>query len=402
MAATVTNRALTQYSGDTPANLFIRDVPDWSPHLRRTDYPLFTTIKKSAAPKNPMLKYEFGWGSVDPDNDALTGAINNAVTTIPVVNGSVFQVGDTLYIDQEAMLVTAIAGNNLTVDTRPFGGVAASHLSGATVFKLAPAIKENQSTPLSPIAQGELDYNYYSQMEYSIQLSHRARVTATYETRSLMGTRDEQEMKKKMSHTAPNLMEQQLLFGYRNLGSTSSPSSFGGLLNTSTFTTTSNTTLTGPLTENTLMSNLQTVYQLVGNSLSGKTIMAHPFVLRAISSWYNDARRVAGNETSISTSFTKIDSGWFGEFTLMPHYKMVKSSATGPVPLDRLWVGNLDDFAIVPYAGDSGWSMAPLPEDGWFTKVALRGDFTLKAQNPDSRLILGGFSTTDADYVGIA
>lgn len=401
MAATTTNRALTQYSGDTPSSLFIRDVPDWTKKLRRDDTPFLKLIGREPAPKNPMLKLEWGWGSIDPYTDTgLTGSINTVVTTIPVTNGGMFSVGDTILIDAEWMLVTSISSNNLTVATRPFGGTNASHSSGATVYVGAPAIMENQATPLSPITQGEVDFNYYQQSEFSIQLSHRAAVTPTYETKNF-DDRVKAEMRKKMESTAPLRLENSLLFGPRNLGSTTSPSSFGGILTTTTFNTT-RTTITGPLTENAVMTNLQTVYGLVGKSRMGLTAMAHPLVLRIISSWYNDSRRTTGTDETIKLQFTKIDTGTFGVITLYDNYMMTKSSTTGPVPLDNLLFFNPEDIKLKPYSGDSGWSIEPLPQNGWFDLMALRGDFTMKAENPDSRLLLSGFSTTEADYPGLA
>ena len=402
MAATTTNRSLTQYSGDTPSSLFIREVQDWMPMLKRTDTPLSKMIKRESPLAIPMLKSEWGWGSPAPDQDALTGALTNSQTNIPVANGGAWAVGDIAYIDTEAMRVISIAGNTLTVDTRPFGGTAVIHSSGATVFKMAPAIIENASTPLAPITQGEVDFNYFQQIEAAIQLSHRAKVTPNYETKNLIGDRDKQELRKKMEKELPVFFENSLLFGYRNLGSTTSPSSMGGIFNTPSFVTTSNTSLSGPLTENQLWSNLQTVYNQVGQDLMGHTLMAHPFVCRAISSWYNDSRRTGPADDKIKLNFTTIDSGWFGELTLIPNYKMVMSGVSGAVPLNKLVVFNVDDLAITPYSSDSGWAIYALPQDGWFTKAAIRGDFTLEAQNPDSRLILGGFSTADADYPGIA
>ena len=402
--ATTTNRSLTQYSGDTPSGLFLRPyIEDWMVKLRRTDTPLSKLISVGSAPKVPALKYEWGWGSVAPDQDSLNGSINSSVTAIAVTVDDQWAVGDTFRIDTETFLVTAKPGGGvLTVATRPYGGSAASHTSGATLIKLSPAIMENQSTPLSPITQGETDFNYFQQSEYSIQLSHRRKVTPTYETLNLQGEAEKREMRKKMEWEAPVFLENNLLFGVRNLGSTTSPSSMGGLLTTTSFITTRNTSLSGPLTENTLMENIQTVYNLVGQDMLGKTLMAHPFILRAISSWYNSSRRTTGTDDSLKLAFTEIDTGWFGVLRFYPNYKMVKSSTTGAVALDQLVLFNPDDLKRKPYAGDSGWHLDPLPEDGWYTKIALRGDWTLEAQNPDSRLILGGFSTTAADYPGIA
>lgn len=58
MAATTTNRALTQYVADTVSDLFIRDVPDWTVKQRRTDTPFLNKIGRDSGPSRPMLKAE--------------------------------------------------------------------------------------------------------------------------------------------------------------------------------------------------------------------------------------------------------------------------------------------------------------------------------------------------------
>lgn len=402
MAATTSNKALSQYSGDTPSDLFIRDVQDWMPKLKRTDTPLAKMIRRGSAPKVPMLKLEWGWGSPNPDTDTVNegGTFSNSDLILTVTNGPRFQVGQIIKIDNELLQVTAISGNNLTV-TRGFGGTsAASHSDASTVIIMSPAFKENQNTELSPITQGEVDYNYFQQIEFGWQYSHRADVTPTYESRSFAGSRFAQELRKKMQDEAPVFLERTLINGQRDAGSTTAASAMGGIFQ-SGYNTTSNTSLSGPLTETTLMDNLQTVYNLVGQDKMGKTVMAHPIVCRIISSWYNDARRLTSSETSISLAITEIDTGWFGTMRLMPNYKFTKSSTSGEVAWDRLIVFNPDDYELIPYSGDSGWQTGEFDTDGWYKKGFLRGDFTLKAQNPDSRLVLGGFSVATADYPGI-
>lgn len=65
--------------------------------------------------------------------DSLTADISNAVTTIPVADGTLFRPDQVIRIGEELLLVTAVAGNNLTA-TRAYGGTtAASALNGAVV-----------------------------------------------------------------------------------------------------------------------------------------------------------------------------------------------------------------------------------------------------------------------------
>ena len=406
MAATYANRTETSMTADVASGLFITNpnVVPWLKKTKRTDTPFQKLISYAKAPSEPHVKHV--WGQSEPDSmtDQLNGSLDISATTMTVDDASKFQVGHTFAIETEGFLITAVneTTNVLTVVTRPYWGSAATHADNMSIRIQSPAIAENQDTPLSGWTQGATDYNYMHQIEKSIQLSHRAQVIGTIETLSLkMGAKDQQRLRKLMEETIPLELENSFLYGGRTLGLGSSPSSLGGILTTSSFVTTINTSLSGPLTQGNLMTNLQTVSNLVGNDRMGRKIMAHPFICEVISSWFEPTRRTSGMDEKIKTYFTTIDTGWYGEVTLYPNYLMQKSAANGMVADDRLLVFNPEDIKIVPLSGDSGFSTSPLPESGWYTKMAIRGDLTLECQNPDSRLLLGGFSTTRSDYAAL-
>jgi len=78
-----------------------------------------------------------------PDTNStsdLTGAINTSVTTVPVTNGSHFEIGQNIRVTNNAsqveeMTITDISSNNLTVVRAANGTTARSHESGKDVFK---------------------------------------------------------------------------------------------------------------------------------------------------------------------------------------------------------------------------------------------------------------------------
>src|SRR6185312_3292652 len=111
MAATTARGALTQYSGDTPSALFVRNVPDWTKKQKRTDTPFTKLIGRGSPQSNPMLKREWGWGSPSPVVDVMNDAsgINTTDTTITVTNGSYFAAGDLILIDDEIIRVVSIS-----------------------------------------------------------------------------------------------------------------------------------------------------------------------------------------------------------------------------------------------------------------------------------------------------
>lgn len=56
MAATTYNRAVSQYSGDTPSDLFIRDVSKWPKLIKRNEFPLTSMIKHGGPLERRMNK----------------------------------------------------------------------------------------------------------------------------------------------------------------------------------------------------------------------------------------------------------------------------------------------------------------------------------------------------------
>jgi len=406
VAATIINRAVDSISGSgTPTALFLQpNMIDWTKKTRWTPAPFYRDIGRGKAPEVPAVKLEWGWSYPDSVVDQLHGAITSGATSILVDDASKFQVGQTLICESEQMLVTALdeSTHYLTVVRGYAGTTPASHVDNMAVLIALPAIAENQSTPLSPTTSGESDYNYFQQSEFSVQFSHRAEVIPTRESYSLkVNARLENDLRKKMEDTIPEQMEWTLLHGNRSVGGVGQASTMGGILNTSSFATTVNTSLSGALTYGTLLSNMSTLHDLAGDK-AGKTWMAHPIVCEIISSFFEPLRQATTSDTSIKTYWTEVDTGWYGKIRLMPNNKMVTTAANGTTPLNQIVIYNPEDLEVVPLSGDSGFSMEPIDISGvWAKRIAIRGDHTLRARNPDSRMILGGFSVTRSDYAGL-
>lgn len=84
-----------------------------------------------------------------PTQSALSSGINGSVTTIPVTAGQgvFFRTGDIVWIDDEAMMVSAPgSANSFDVVARGYGGTAnVSHSSAATVYIETRAMQENSA-----------------------------------------------------------------------------------------------------------------------------------------------------------------------------------------------------------------------------------------------------------------
>lgn len=392
-------------SGGIPSGLERRDVSSWAKRTRRTDTPLLMMIDKADPFDDPMAKVEWGLSSPFPFTDVLAASVASAVvTTITVTNDSYFADGDVFRIDDEFMQVVSHAGANVLNVTRGVDtSVATTHNNAAVIMIVAPAMTENQDTPLSPHKQGELDYNYAQQIEFSNQISHRGKIIKTYESLAFGGNRFKKMANDLLGERAPLSMEQILLYQLREAGTTSIPPKMGGCMQPS-YTATRNTSFAGaPLTEQILMDNLQTVYNLVGSEKMGKTILAHPIVIRIISSWYKSIRRIAQDAKKLSLHISEIDT-MFGTFKLVPHYNWQKPVNTAFTPFPGLLVANFKDFKLRALHSSTAWQLDYVADpytNGWYEKCYVRGDYTMVAEEPYSRLYLENFSVAQSDYPGM-
>lgn len=396
MAATTFNRASTQYVGDTTSDLFIRDVSRFPELIKRTDFPLFTSIKTGPALKQPKLKLEWGIRDLPPINDTFTAA-NNSTTTLTPANIGYYQKNHVIIFPSgEKVLVTAVGASDLTVVRGVFGTSGATIASNAGSRIIGIATVENTDSPLGTITQGEVDYNYFQLFDKMIQFSDRARNTPTYE---IMGDRMTDAEKMVLKVEMPQYMENTLLWGTRALGSTTVPSAMGGVFQTSY--SSSSVDLSGDiLTSYQFLEGLQKAYVLVGAANVGKRIMCHPFYKRIMANWTADIRRLTNDDKTIDMRVDSFATD-FGTVEVMLNHRMV--SVNDPaLPDGRMLVANFDDFTLRPYYPGSTWGLYAVAESGAYSRRAIRGDYTLEAINPENRVVFLNLSATALDYPNFA
>jgi len=395
MAATTTTRAQSQYSGDVPSDLFIRDVSKWPKLIQRSEYPLTSMIKHSEPLERRMHKIEWGRSYLDPVNDTITEALADEAgpSTMTPANIGYLMVGHVLmFASGEEGLVTAVGATTATV-SRGFAGTdiaAQADNSGYRIIGIA--VKENAESPLGPITQGSLDYNYFEIFDEYVQFSHRAKVTPTYE---VMDDRLTHEIAKKLENTMPQHLENTLLWGNRALGSTTSPSAMGGVF-TSSFSASVVDMADAILTEYDFLEGVQQGFNQVGKNLVGKVVMAHPFYKRVFANWYNNIRQIGGKDKSITNVFDEVETD-FGTFKWVHNHHM--TSIDDPtIPDGRILVFDPDDLELIPYDKESKWGVWALYEGGWYSRRAIRGDYSLRAMNPEKRIAFTGVNTVAGNY----
>lgn len=394
MAATTYTRAVSQYVADTTSDLFIRDVSKFPELIKRQDFPLFTSIKQGEPLKQPKLKLEWGIRHLPPINDTVTETLTDSATDPTPANIGFYQVNHVLLFGTgEKMLVTAVGATQLTVVRGFAGTTAAAVADNAGLRIIGIATKENAESPLGPITQGELDYNYFQIWDTMVQFSNRARHTPTYE---VMDDRLTHNVNVKLEYEMPLSMEQTLLWGTRALGSTTSPSAMGGVFQSSYNGNVVD--LDGEiLTEYQFLEGLQEAYNQVGKANMAKRIMSHMFYKRVAANWTRDMVRTTDDSKTRNLGVVDTYDTDFGRIEWMSNHHMV--SVNDPaIPDGRMLVYDPADYTLRPYTSDSKWGVWAVYEGGWYSRRAIRGDYTLEAINPERRVAFLDLNTTAGDY----
>ena len=152
-----------------------------------------------------------------------------------------------------------------------------------------------------------------------------------------------------------------------------------------------------PFTETDLMNGLETVNTVVGSTSTPDTIIGSPFMMRAISSWYNETRRSGMGDSKASVKWTEIET-WSGTVKLVSHYLFAKL----PGMNGRIYAMDPSKIKRRPYASDTGWNTGQYETQGWHTRGYLRGDFTSLWPEADTRIEWRNASTTSSDYAGFS
>lgn len=393
MAATTYNRAVTQYVGDTTSDLFIRDVSKFPELIKRTDFPLFTSIKTGPPLAQPKLKLEWGIRHLPPVNDTITTGTNNVGVTITPANIGFYQVGHVLlFAAGDKAVVSAVGASDLTI-VRDFGGTTGATIANSSGVRIIGiAVKENAETPLGPMTQGEVDYNYFQIFDKGLKLSNRARKTPTYEIKD---DRLRYFVKQTLEIEMPSYMEETLLWGTRSLGSTTAASSMGGVFQTSYVG--NQVDLSGDiLTEYQFLEGMQKAYAQVGAANVGGRVMSHPFYKRIAANWTKDMRRMEAHEKTVDMRVETFATD-FGTVEWMINHRM--KSVTDPTLADgRILIFDPSDYTLRPYSEGSQWAEYAVAEGGWYSIRAIRGDYSLEAINPEKRVGYFNLSNTALDY----
>lgn len=184
--------------------------------LDPNESPFVTFLKLSKKDARCVYNPKFEWLEDDllQGQTTLSAAVSSAAkATLDVADGSIFREGDVLHLPAygENMLVTAVAGNSLSV-SRGYGTTAAvsSIAADSAVLNLGSAMAENSSQRAVASTVTNNAFNYTQIFRTPIALS------GTEAASQLHGGKDRAYQRRKASLEHKRDMARAMYFGQRN------------------------------------------------------------------------------------------------------------------------------------------------------------------------------------------
>lgn len=241
----VLDQPKTSYSDTDPIKRVIGDII----HLiDPVDTPLVSLLGLDSARSKFKLSVDgtkIEW--LEDEYDPVSTTANHSTTiststlTFTVADGTVFQPGHIIRIDDEYMVISSISTDAVTVFSRSFGGTNATHAKTSTIDIVGMARLEGDDADYGPITNISAPYNYTAIYQKAIKVSGTQQAVDQY------GIANEfmYQSNKAVPHLT-RLIERNLFNGVRAVGSGTTPRSSGGL---NTFITDNTSSLTTTITK---------------------------------------------------------------------------------------------------------------------------------------------------------
>ena len=145
--------------------------------------PTLISLLPSDGPPAMALKHEWGQDRMVPEDDSLNGAIVDAVaTTWTVANGAAFISDMVVAIEgsDEVVLVTAVSGDDLTVQ-RGYGGSTAEAQADGTVLHIVSRPRPDGTDAGDDPGQApSTDFNHTEIFDFTAKVGLQAQAVAQY------------------------------------------------------------------------------------------------------------------------------------------------------------------------------------------------------------------------------
>ena len=297
--------------------------------LSPKDLPLLHGVNADGVPllpRTPLDNTVFSWleESVPLPRATLNTTINNSIVSVILNTGEgvKFAINDAVRIDDEVMVITAIATDTLTVtrgSAAETNTTAASHNAGAEVIGLGSLLAEGLIGSANFVGRDK--YSNYAQIwSKSIEVSRTMQRIPKYGVPN--------ELNKQMMNAVQHLsqgLEQSALYGVKHQHATTNRRQTGGF----DFFVSSNVDTTSTwLTVEGIEQRLQTAYNAGG---SFEYIMAQPDKFGALNNLTGNERvqNVEITDARRGRSRAQIVMTEFGEVQLVRNRWMKKNNAFG-------------------------------------------------------------------------
>lgn len=297
--------------------------------LSPMDLPLLTGVGSDGnaiMPRMPVDNISFSWleEEVPLPRATLLNTMTNVQTTVTVSSGegNKFAIGDAVRIDDEIMLITAIATDTLTVtrgSSTETNTTAAAHTAGAEVIGIGSLLIEGAIGNSS--LQGRDKYSNNTQI-----WSKRIAISRTEQRIPKYGVPN--ELNRQMMNAVQHLnlgIEQTALYGVKHTQATNNRRQTGGL---DSFLTSNIDSAGTWLTVDSIEARLQASYNLGG---SFDYIMAQPAAFQALNNTTGTERvqTVTIDDARRGRRRTQIVMTEFGDIELVRNRWVKKNHAFG-------------------------------------------------------------------------
>lgn len=320
------------------------------------------------------VKHEWMTDTLRP----LTGTVNEAMdaveTDLDVTDGTILRRFDLIKVDDELMLVTAVAGNTATVVRGYSGSTAAVHANQVAYEILAPLAVEggDAGTARSTVKTGA--YNYRQIFEDVVQVSSTLEAIEQWAPGS--------EYARQLMKTMRVLfiqMDKSLIHGKPYIGTATQPGTMGGLLH---YITSNVVAAAGAQLSEALYRELLTgIYDEGGNP----DVFVMSLRQKQAQNLFLDAARRTGFEQRVAGSI--VDS-------FMWEQGVVDTVIDRWMPQDMVFALERDYIGMGPVAGQTlGHEI--LPKDSRLRqKGQITGEYTVEVKNEAAHGYIDGLATT--------
>lgn len=314
MVEPLTGTRGTKYADATEGSL-PRDVADRINLLQPDAAPLII-VTNAMKKKKVATEAKFEWFEDQLAPNTLTSDAAGTGTTINVTAGTGVRtrVNDILIAPNgEAILVTVIATDALTVERAKGGTTAYSLASGDQLVVLGNAMQEGSSVPTFKYTKKVQAKNYIQIFRDSVQLTDVQSMVKSY------GGPDRTYQRMKIGIEHRRSIEHAFLFGdgFESTTGTQTRRGTKGLLN---WITSNITDAGGVLTEPEFETFLRSVFRYTPVVNAGTKVMfASPIMVSAVNFWAKNALQVGTNEKVFGMRVATYRSG-HGDLMIMRHW----------------------------------------------------------------------------------